>query len=138
MTTARDIMTPGTTCIGEDDDMLTAARRMAELGIGSMPICGSDNRLKGMLTDRDIVIKVLAEGRDPASVTAGELAQGKPVTIGADDDAEEILHTMGSYQVRRLPVIDGHELVGVVAVADVARAMSDRPVGDLIDAISQN
>jgi CBS domain-containing protein len=131
-------MTPGTACIAENDDMLTAARRMAELGIGSMPICGSDNRLKGMLTDRDIVIKVLAEGRDPASVTAGELAQGKPVTIGADDDADEILQTMGSHQVRRLPVIDGHQLVGMVAVADVARALSDRPVGDLIDAISQN
>src|SRR4051812_21793645 len=71
MTTARDIMTPGTACIGEDDDMLTAARRMAELGVGSMPICGSDNRLKGMLTDRDIVIKVLADGRDPSRVTAG-------------------------------------------------------------------
>ncbi|WP_435831446.1 CBS domain-containing protein [Micromonospora arborensis] len=138
MTTARDIMTPGTTCIGEGEDVLTAARRMAELDIGSMPICGSDNRLKGMLTDRDIVVKVLAEGRDPSRVTAGELAQGKPVTIGADDDAEEILHTMGSHQVRRLPVIDGHELVGMVAVADVARALSDRPVGDLIDAISQN
>jgi CBS domain-containing protein len=103
-----------------------------------MPICGSDNRLKGMLTDRDIVIKVLAEGRDPSRVTAGELVQGKPVTIGADDDADEILQTMGSHQLRRLPVIDGHQLVGVVAVADVARALSDRPVGDLIDAISQN
>ncbi|GAB3976980.1 CBS domain-containing protein [Plantactinospora veratri] len=137
MTTAREIMTPNPTCVGENDDMLTAARRMSELGVGSMPICGSDNRLKGMLTDRDIVVKVLAQGRDPGSVTAGELAQGKPVTIGADDDAEEILRTMGSHQVRRLPVIDGHDLVGVVAVADVARALPDRPVGDLVDAISQ-
>ncbi|WP_199853282.1 MULTISPECIES: CBS domain-containing protein [unclassified Plantactinospora] len=137
MTTAREIMTPNPTCVGESEDMLTAARRMSELGVGSMPICGSDNRLKGMLTDRDIVVKVLAQGRDPGSVTAGELAQGKPVTIGADDDAEEILRTMGSHQVRRLPVIDGHDLVGVVAVADVARALPDRPVGDLVDAISQ-
>ena len=136
MPTAREIMTPDPTCVNEFDDMLTAARRMAELGVGSMPICGSDNRLKGMLTDRDIVIRVLAEGRDPAKVTAGELARGKPVTIGADDDAGEILQTMGSHQVRRLPVIDGHELVGIVAVADVARALPDRPVGDLIDAIS--
>ncbi|WP_422773645.1 CBS domain-containing protein [Plantactinospora sp. WMMC1484] len=138
MTTAREIMTPDTACIGEDDDMLTAARRMAELGVGSMPICGNDNRLKGMLTDRDIVVKVLADGRDPSGVTAGELAQGKPVTIGADDDAEEILRTMGSHQVRRLPVIDGHQLIGIVAVADVARALPDRPVGDLVDAISQS
>ncbi|MFY1691921.1 CBS domain-containing protein [Plantactinospora sp. WMMB782] len=138
MTTAREIMTPNPTCVDENDDMFTAARRMSELGVGSMPICGTDNRLKGMLTDRDIVVKVLAQGRDPRIVKAGELAQGKPVTIGADDDAEEILRTMGSHQVRRLPVIDGHDLVGMVAVADVARALPDRPVGDLVDAISQS
>ena len=136
MPTAREIMTPDTTCIGENDDLLTAARRMAELNIGSMPICGTDNRLKGMLTDRDIVVKALAEGLDPGKTTAGQLAQGKPVTIGADDDAAEILRTMAEHQVRRLPVIDGHDLVGIVAVADVARALPDRPVGDLIDAVS--
>jgi CBS domain-containing protein len=136
MTTAREIMTPDTTCIGENDDLLTAARRMAELDIGSMPICGTDNRLKGMLTDRDIVVKALAQGHDPAKMTAGELAQGKPVTIGADDDVAEVLRTMAQHKVRRLPVIDGHDLVGIVAVADVARALPDRPVGDLIEAIS--
>jgi CBS domain-containing protein len=136
MTTARDIMTPDVTCIGEQDTVLAAAKRMADLGVGSLPICGTDQRLKGMLTDRDIVVKVLAEGRDPNSVLAGELAQGEAVTIGADDDAAEILRTMGGHQVRRLPVIDGHTLVGIVAVADVARALPDRPVGDLIDAIS--
>ena len=71
-----------------------------------------------------------------ASTRAGDLAQGKPVTVGADDPVEEILRTMTQYKVRRLPVIDGHDLVGIVAVADVARALPDRPVGDLIDAIS--
>jgi CBS domain-containing protein len=138
MPTAREIMTPDVTCVGEDETMLDAARKMAELGVGSMPICGNDNRLKGMLTDRDIVVKVLATGQDPAKVTAGDVAQGKPVTIGADDDATEILRTMGQYKVRRLPVIDGHDLVGIVAVADVARALPDNPVGDLIDAISES
>ncbi|MEH1015120.1 CBS domain-containing protein [Micromonospora sp. CPCC 206060] len=137
MTTAREIMTADVTCVGEHESVRDAARTMATLGVGSMPICGTDSRLKGMLTDRDIVVKVLAEGRDPAAVTAGDLAQGKPVTIGADDDAREILRTMGQYQVRRLPVIDGHDLVGIVAVADVARALPDEPVGDLIDAISE-
>jgi CBS domain-containing protein len=138
MTTARDIMSHDVACIGEDESVSVAARRMAELGVGSLPICGSDQRLKGMLTDRDIVVKVLAEGRDPETVRAGDLAQGEAVTIGADDDAAEILRTMGGHQVRRLPVIDGQSLVGIVAVADVARALPDRPVGDLIDAISAN
>jgi CBS domain-containing protein len=136
MTTAREIMTPDATCVGENESLADAARKMAELNVGSLPICGEDNRLKGMVTDRDIVIQVIAKGRDPKDVRAGELGQGKPVTIGADDDAAEILSTMSSHQVRRLPVIDGHQLVGMVAVADVARALPDRPVGDLIDAIS--
>jgi CBS domain-containing protein len=136
MPTARDIMTPDVTCVGEQETVLEAAKKMADLGVGSLPICGEDHRLQGMLTDRDIVVKVLAEGRDPGAMRAGELAQGEAVTIGADDDAAEILKTMGSHQVRRLPVIDGHTLVGIVAVADVARALPDRPVGDLIDAIS--
>ena len=137
MTTAREIMTADATCVGENETVAAAARKMAELGVGSLPICGTDNRLKGMLTDRDIVVKVLAKGGDPRQVRAGELAQGEAITIGADDDAEEVLATMTRYQVRRLPVIDGHQLVGIVAVADVARALPDRPVGDLIDAISE-
>ncbi|BBH63459.1 signal transduction protein [Actinoplanes sp. OR16] len=137
MTTARDIMTRDVTCVGEKESLADAARKMSDLNVGSLPICGDDNRLHGMLTDRDIVIKALAQGRNPADVPASELAQGKPITIGADDDAAEILRTMGRHKVRRLPVIDGHQLVGIVAVADVARALPDRPVGDLIDAISE-
>ena len=137
MPTARDIMTNDVTCVREQDDLRAAAKRMAELGVGSLPICGDDNKLKGMLTDRDIVVKVLAQGKDPANVTAGELAQGEAVTIGADDDAAEILRTMSQHKVRRLPVIDGHELVGIVAVADVAVSLPERPVGDLIEAISE-
>ncbi|HEU4999165.1 MAG TPA: CBS domain-containing protein [Lapillicoccus sp.] len=136
MPTAREIMTADATCVGERESLADAAQKMARLDVGSLPICGEDNRLKGMLTDRDIVIKAVAKGRNPADVTAGELAEGKPVTIGADDDADEILRTMSSHQVRRLPVIDGHDLVGMVALADVARALADRPVGDLMDAIS--
>src|SRR4051794_34563281 len=106
--TAREVMTGGAECIGENDTILDAAKRLAELNVGAMPICGEDDRLKGMLSDRDIVVKVLAEGRDPASTRAGELGEGKPVTIGADDSVEEALRTMKDHKVRRLPVIDGH------------------------------
>ena len=137
MTTAREIMTPDVTCVGEQETLADAARKMADLNVGALPICGEDNRLKGMLTDRDIVVKAIAQGRNPGDVRAAELAEGKPVTIGADDDTAEILRTMGAHQVRRLPVIDGHDLVGMVALADVARALPDQPTGDLLDAISK-
>lgn len=136
MTVARDIMTPGAQCVRTDEDVLKAARTMGQLGVGAVPICGTDDRLKGVLTDRDIVVKVLGAGRDPATTDAGELAQGEAVTIGADDEAEEILATMTQHKVRRLPVIDGHRLVGMVALADVARHLSDPQVGDLLEALS--
>ena len=134
---ARDIMTPDAQCVGENDTVLDAAKRLAELGVGAMPICGEDDRLKGMLTDRDIVVKVLAQGKDPGSTTAGELGEGKPVTIGADDSATEALRTMAEHQVRRLPVIDGHDLVGMVSQADVARNLDEEDVGGLVEAISK-
>ena len=134
--TAREVMTGGAECIGENDTILDAAKRLAELDVGAMPICGEDDRLKGMLSDRDIVVKVLAEGRDPASTRAGELGEGKPVTIGADDSIDETLRTMKEHKVRRLPVIDGHDLIGVVSQADLARNIPDDRVGDLVESIS--
>jgi CBS domain-containing protein len=135
---ARDIMSDDCTCIGENDSVLDAAKRLAELEVGSMPICGEDDRLKGMLTDRDIVVKVLAEGKDPASVKAGELGQGdgKTVTIGADDPIEDALRTMIDNKVRRLPVIDERKLVGIISQADIATHIDEEKVGDLVEAIS--
>ena len=136
--TAREIMSPDCTCVGENDSVLDAARKLKELDVGAMPICGEDNRLKGMLTDRDIVVKVLAEGKDPSSTTAGELGQGdgKTVTIGADDSIDEALRTMIDHKVRRLPVIDGHDLVGIISQADIARNLDEERTGDLVEAIS--
>jgi len=135
---ARDVMSPDCTCIGENDSVLDAAKRLAELDVGSLPICGEDDRLKGMLTDRDIVVKVLAEGKDPASVKAGELGvgDGKTVTIGADDSIDEALRTMIDHKVRRLPVIDGREMVGIISQADIATNVDEERVGDLVEAIS--
>ena len=136
--TARDIMTPDCQCIGENETAFDAAKKLAELNIGSMPICGEDDRLKGMLTDRDIVVKVVAQGKDPANVRAGELGvgDGKTITIGADDPIEEALRTMTKHKVRRLPVIDGKRLVGIISQADVATNLDEQQVGDLVEAIS--
>ena len=134
--TAREVMTGGAECVGENDSVLDAAKRLKELDVGAMPICGEDDRLKGMLTDRDIVVKVLAEGRDPSSTRAGELGEGKPVTIGADDSVDEAVRTMKDHKVRRLPVIDGHRLIGIVSQADLARSIDEQQVGGLVEAIS--
>lgn len=136
MPTAREIMTPGAQLIRASDTVTTAAQRMAELGVGALPICGEDDQLAGMITDRDIVVKVLAANKDPMAVHAGELAQGTLVTIGADDSSDEVLRTMAEHQVRRLPVIDGHDVIGMITQADVARALPDSPVGSLVEALS--
>ena len=133
---ARDVMTPECKCAAENDTILDAAKRLTELDVGAMPICGEDDRLKGMITDRDIVVKVLAQGKDPSSTTVGELAQGKPVTIGADDPIEEALQVMSERKVRRLPVIDNQRCVGIISQADVATNLPEEKVGDLVEAIS--
>ncbi len=135
--TAREIMTGGVECVQEDESVLDAARKMSQLGVGALPICGSEDRLKGMLTDRDIVVKVLAEGKDPASTKVIDLVQaGEVVTIGADDSVDEALSTMKDHKVRRLPVIDGHDLVGVVSMADLAQNIGEDKLGDVVEAIT--
>ncbi|WBQ03485.1 CBS domain-containing protein [Kribbella sp. CA-293567] len=137
MTTARELMTAGAECVGENETLADAARKMRDLDVGALPICGEDNRLKGVLTDRDIVVRCVADGGDPSTALAGQFGQGKPVTIGADDSIEEALATMTEHQLRRLPVIDGHDLVGMLAQADIARAMPEQATGDTVQDISR-
>ena len=134
--TAREVMTGDAQCIGENETVLDAAKKLAEHDVGAMPICGEDDRLKGMLTDRDIVVEVLAKGKDPAETKAGELGGEEVITIGADDSVDEALSTMKEHKVRRLPVIDGHDLIGVVSQGDLAKNVDEEKVGDLVEAIS--
>ena len=136
MASARDIMTGGVECARVDDTVTEAAKKMRELQVGALPICGDDNRLQGMITDRDIVLNCVADGMDTTQVRVQDYAGDEVVTIGADDSIEEALKTMSEHQVRRLPVIDGHELVGIVSQADVARNLDDEKTGDLVEAIS--
>ena len=132
-------MTTDVEHIDENATALDAAKKMKELDVGALPICGTDERLKGMITDRDIVVHVLAEGKDPSSTKVIEVGEGdaQTVTIGADDSLEEALETMKRYQVRRLPVIDGQKMVGIIAQADIARQGSDAETGDTVQAISE-
>jgi CBS domain-containing protein len=137
MTTAREIMTPDAEWVSADEPVAELARRMANGDLGGLPVCDGAGRLVGMVTDRDVVVKVVAQGLDPTSVKAGELIdRPEAVTIGADDSADEAIRTMKDHAVRRLPVIDGDRLVGMVSQADIARAMPDAKVGDLVGAIS--
>ncbi|MGW3399751.1 CBS domain-containing protein [Streptomyces hydrogenans] len=135
MTTAREIMHTGATCVREDETLMDAARRMGELDVGALPICGPDDRLHGIVTDRDIVVKCLAKGKDPRHMRAGYLAQGKPVTVDADTDSEEVLRTMQDHRIRRVPVIDDHRLVGMISEADLALHLPEERVGHFVEEV---
>jgi CBS domain-containing protein len=137
MKKARDIMSPGAEFISMDATIADAAQKMASNDVGVLPICNAEGRLQGMLTDRDIVVKVIAAGKDPAGTTVDQVAQGtEVVTIGADDSVDEALRTMKEHKVRRLPVIDGKKVIGMVSQGDIALNLSDDKVGDLVEAIS--
>jgi len=135
VTTAQDMMHMGAQCIGEHESMAVAARMMRDLGVGSLPICGDDQRLKGIITDRDIVVRCLAEGRDPATMTAAEMAQGRPFVVAADADAGDVLRSMTEHRVKRMPVIDDHRLVGVISEADLARHLSDDQLATFVESV---
>jgi len=135
MTTAREIMHARATCVGEHETLTAAAEHMRDLGVGALPICGDDDRLHGMITDRDIVIKCIASGRDPNAVTAGELAQGNTYRVDAGASIEEMLNVMEEHQIRRLPVIDNHRLVGIVSEADIARHLPEHAIAQFVKAI---
>jgi len=135
MTTAREIMHVGAECIGEHETLAQAARWMRDLEVGALPVCGDDDRLHGIITDRDIVIKCVAAGGDPQTVTAGELAQGKPFTIDAGADTGQVLRVMEEHRIRRLPVIDNHRLVGMISEADLARHLPEQSVAEFVEAV---
>jgi CBS domain-containing protein len=135
MATAQDIMHAGAECVDESQTLQHAARQMRDLDVGALPICDDDGRLLGIVTDRDIVVKCIASGVDPGTVTAGQLALAEPVTIGPAADVEEVLHLMAENQIRRLPVIDKQRVVGMISEADLARNLPEQAVGQFVEAI---
>lgn len=123
------------TCVGEHETLTAAAQYMREHDIGALPICGDDDRLHGMLTDRDIVIKGLAAGLDPNTATAGELARDSIYYVDANASIQEMLNVMEEHQVRRVPVISEHRLVGIVTEADIARHLPEHAIVQFVKAI---
>ena len=132
---ARDIMHPGAECIGEGDSVAAAAQRMRDRGVGSLPICGADDRLHGILTDRDIVLRCIAEGRDAAEVRAGDLAQGSLFWVEATAGVGEVLHQMEDHRVKHLPVIENHRLVGIITEADLACNLDEHRLAEFVEKV---
>jgi CBS domain-containing protein len=132
----REVMTPSPETVEADRPAVEAAKRMREADAGMIPVV-QDGKLIGTVTDRDIAVRVVAEGKDPGITTAGEIASRDVVTIGPDQDLAEALGLMASNQLRRLPVVEDERLIGVVAQADVARVADERQVGETVEQISR-
>jgi CBS domain-containing protein len=134
--TAQDIMTESLEVVHPTDTLQAAAERLARSGIGALPICESDNRIRGILTDRDIVVSGIAAGKDPRKTTVGEIATTQLVTVEPNTPVGRVAELMATYQVRRVPVVEGDELVGIVSQADIARAVPVAQSGRLLNEIS--
>ncbi|MEO3892577.1 CBS domain-containing protein [Nonomuraea sp. B5E05] len=128
---ARDVMHEGVQCIGEHESLRVASQMMCDLGVGALPICGDDDRLKGIITDRDIVVLCCAHGKDIDQITAGELARGL-VWVDADADLEEALFKMEQHHIKRLPVLEGHRLAGIISEADLAKELPDSKLAEFV------
>jgi CBS domain-containing protein len=136
-TRASEIMTKNITVIREEETMREAAERLAQDDVGALPITDENQTIKGMLTDRDIVVQVIARGRDVNSTRARELEQGEIVTIGPDDSIEHASELMAQHQVRRLPVVEEGKVVGMISQADVAKTVRPEKAGRMLGDISQ-
>jgi len=136
MTIARDIMHAGVECVPSHETLDRAAQLMRNLNVGSLPICGPDNKLMGIITDRDIVVKCVAMGKDPARMTAEELAQGTPVWVEASASEDDVVSLMEGNKIRRMPVIDEHLLVGMISEADLAQHLSEEKLAHLVATIT--
>lgn len=122
----KDIMTPNPECVSPDDSLQDAARKMRNLDVGPLPVCDND-RLAGMITDRDIVIAAVAEGRNPQTTKVREAMSSGIVFCFEDQDVEEAARTMQERQVRRLVVLNrDNRMVGIVSLGDLATETGDR------------
>ena len=136
MATARDLMHAGCTCIQSNDTAANAARLMAELNVGALPICGAeDGKIKGMVTDRDLAVAVMAAGHDAETYTVDRLPQGHLILADANEDVDVTIAKMKEHQIHRLPVIDEGRLVGIIALADISHRMPESVTGGLVGSI---
>ncbi|MGW5057691.1 CBS domain-containing protein [Streptomyces sp. NPDC004096] len=135
MTTAGDIMHRGAQWIPAHETLDRAAQLMRELNVGALPISDENERLCGILTDRDIVVGCVAMGRDPSRVTAADMAQGTPRWIEASADVGDVLSVMEEHQIRRLPVIENKRLVGMISESDLAQHLTDDQLATWVESV---
>ena len=132
----RDAMTPNPRTVALDHSVVEAAQIMEKEDVGSVPVVDADNILVGMITDRDIALRVVAAERDPRSTTAGEVATKQVSPAYPDVSLDEALELMAYLQVRRLPVIEDDRVIGILAQADVVHEVRDKKAGHLVEEIS--
>lgn len=134
----RDFMTPHAECVGPDDTLQEAARKMRDFDVGPLPVC-SNGRVVGIVTDRDITVRTTAEGRDPTRARVSEAMTEGIDYCFEDDDVSEAEQLMAERQVRRLPVMTrGKRLAGIVSLGDIA-TQEDSPArpGEVLREISE-
>ena len=137
-TKVREVMTDRPRCVTLETPISEVAELMESEDIGSLPVLDGEE-LAGMVTDRDIVIRAIAKGKDPRGMPVREVASREPVTVYAEDDLSNALKKMASEQVRRLPVVDDdNRLVGVLSQADVAIEAKEKSVGEMVEEISKS
>jgi CBS domain-containing protein len=132
----RDAMTDDPRSIGAAESVVEAARLMRDEHIGSLPVT-EDKRLVGVITDRDITTRVVAEGAVPDTMSVGDVYSRDLISVEPNNDLEEALQLMARHQVRRLPVVENGRLVGMVAQADIALKENEKRTGQLVGAISE-
>jgi len=135
----QEVMTRGVECIRPDSKLDEAARRMRDLDVGPLPVCGPDDRLVGIITDRDLVIRGVAEGLDPKTTPVSEVMTPNILTVYDHQDVEEAAQVMKDKQVRRLVVLDRtKKMVGIVSLGDLAVDTGDELLaGEALEAISE-
>jgi CBS domain-containing protein len=133
-----DAMTRNPRTVTPDTTVVDAARILAEEDIGSLPVIEPGFLLRGMVTDRDIAIRVVAAGLDPSTTQVGQIASTHVVLAYPEEPLDQALETMAAQQIRRLPVIDENDrVVGILAQADIVHEAKDKDAGKLVDQISQ-
>lgn len=135
----KSVMTANPQCVTEQDSLKDVARLMLDCDCGALPVVGENERLIGMITDRDIVVRVIAEGRDCSQATVKDAMTTEIHSVRENDSLESVFRVMREKKVRRVPVIDANErVVGIVAQADLALDTSrDREVGKTVERISE-